>query len=338
MNNNSKKIKISIYGLGNFGYAFLKHFDRKRESMTIYGYDHNKKLVEHLQKYRTHLTLYHEFKASNEIVFSSNIKDLLADCDILVLAAPSQATREVIRRVKPYLPAGIMIVNTSKALDYQTGHRLSEIIRKELKGLNYHYALFAGGTIAADLFRHEPLGATMAGTDKKSLNKLIKVFKSSNLHIYPSYDLAGVEYASAFKNVVSILAGIIKGMGFSYGSETHIITIIADEIESIITGHLGGKKDTFSMKSQAWSNDLWMSCTGSTRNREFGILLGKGITVKEAIKSMQKRGKTIEGINTIATLNKIITLGDYPLLKFLYRLIVKKEIKVDVIKDIIFKS
>jgi len=148
----------------------------------------------------------------------------------------------------------------------------------------------------------------------------------------------GVEYASAFKNVVSVLAGIIKGMGFSYGSETHIITVIADELENIAIGHFGANKATFSMKSQAWSNDLWMSCTGSTRNREFGILLGKGISAKKAVLIMKKQGKTIEGINTIAILDTIVPLKNYPLLKFLHSLIVKKNIKVDAIKEIIFKQ
>ncbi|MFA6272558.1 MAG: NAD(P)H-dependent glycerol-3-phosphate dehydrogenase [Patescibacteria group bacterium] len=337
MNKDDKKIKIAIYGLGNFGYAFLKHFDRKHTDLLIYGFDRDKKLIEHLKKDRTHLSLYQEYRVSKDVIFADSMKELLDDCDILVLAAPSHATREVIKKIKPYLPNDIIIVNTSKALDYQTGGRLSEIIYKELRGMNYQYALFAGGTIAADLFRHEPLGATMACGDQKTLTRLIKVFESTNLRVYPSSDLSGVEYASAFKNVVSILAGIIKGMGFSYGSETHIITVIAAELENIVTGHLGGKKATFSMKSQAWSNDLWMSCTGSTRNREFGILLGKGVTPDIAILRMKKLGKTVEGINTISILNKIVPLADYPLLKFLHSLIVKKNIKVEAIRDIIFK-
>jgi glycerol-3-phosphate dehydrogenase (NAD(P)+) len=337
MNNNRKKIKISIYGLGNFGYAFLKHFDKKREDLKICGYDRDRDLVSHMEKKRAHLSLYSEYKVSKKVIIAHNTKQLLDDCDILVLAVPSHATREVIRKVKPYLPNNITIVNTSKALDYKTGKRLSVIVKEELKKTNYKYALFAGGTIAADLFKHEPLGATMAGKDKKELSRLINIFESSNLRVYPSDDLAGVEYAAAFKNVVSVLAGIIKGMGFSYGSETHIITIVADEIENIITSRLGGNKETFSMKSQAWSNDLWMSCTGSTRNREFGILLGKGISVSKSISEMKKRNKTVEGINTIAILNKIVPLNDYPFLKFLHSLIVKRNIKVESIKDIIFK-
>jgi len=43
--------KISIYGLGNFGYAILKHFDNKsNEGISIHAYDRNKKTDKLSQK------------------------------------------------------------------------------------------------------------------------------------------------------------------------------------------------------------------------------------------------------------------------------------------------
>ncbi|KAA0003133.1 MAG: hypothetical protein FE044_01935 [Thermoplasmata archaeon] len=51
---------------------------------------------------------------------------------------------------------------------------------------------------------------------------------------------------------------------------------------------LGAKPHTFSMESQCWGNDLWMSCTGKSRNREFGKLIGDGLSPKEALKEMEK--------------------------------------------------
>jgi len=338
MKKDTPKLKLAIYGLGNFGYAFLKHFDKKKKNLVIYGYDQNKKLLLYLKNNRRHLFLHQEYKVSKGIVFAESVQELLNECKILVLAIPSSATREVTGKIKPYLLPGIIIVNTAKALDYKTGKRLSRIIKDELKKIHYYYAQFAGGTIASDLFKHEPLGATIACENKKILPKLTSVFQSSNLRIYPTTDLAGVEYASSFKNIVSVLAGIINGMGFSYGSETHIISRIADEIEGIVTTNFGGKKDTFSMKSQAWGNDLWMSCTGSTRNKEFGILLGRGVPVEKALFLMKKQNKTIEGVNTIFSLNKIVSLKNYPLLRFLHLFIARRKIKLNMIKKIIFNN
>jgi len=330
--------KISIYGLGNFGYAILKHLDSKdNKTFSIHCYDRNKKLMKYLKKNRMHLFLHKPVKVSKLIMFEDEPKNLVKDCDLLILAINSESTREVLRKIKKHINKKLIILNTVKALDYKTGKRISEVVNDELRGLNYDYALLAGGTIAKDLFSQEPLGADIVCQNKIILPQLVKIFQASNLTLYPSTDLVGAEYASAFKNIISILSGIIKGMNFSYGSETHIISRAAYEIESIVVKILGGKKKTFSMKSQCWGNDLWMSSTGKTRNREFGILLGKGIAVDKALAKMAKAGKTIEGHKTLTSLGNIKSVRNYPLINFLYEFIIMKNVGLEKLVTLISK-
>jgi len=322
--------KISIYGLGNFGYAILKHLDSKdNKDFSLHGYDRNKKLMNHLRRNHKHLYFHKSIKVSKLIRFDKSVKELMENCDMLILAINSDSTREVLRKIKNHINKKLVIVNTAKALDYQTGKRISQVIRKELNRIDYDYALLAGGTIAKDLFSHEPLGIDVACENKQILQKLVQIFQASNLTVYPTTDLIGVEYASAFKNIISILAGIIKGMNFSYGSETHIISRSAHEIEKIVLKNLGGKSKTFGIQSQCWGNDLWMSSTGNTRNREFGILLGQGMAVDEAIRKMKKEEKTIEGLKTIQALGNIRALRNYPLTNFLYEFIVLKKVGLE---------
>jgi glycerol-3-phosphate dehydrogenase (NAD(P)+) len=330
---------VSIYGLGNFGYAILKHLDSKNDKkIQLYCYDRNKNLIESLQTKRKHLLLHKTIKISNRVYFTSNVKTLISDCDVLILAIPSKSLREVLRKIKPYINQELIVVNTAKALDHKTGRRLSEIAQKELNGLLYGYALIAGGTIAKDLFNQEPLGVNTACENKKILKVVSNLFKKSNLVVYPTTDLKGAEYASALKNVVSILAGIIKGMNFSFGSETHIISRVSFELEKIIINLLDGKKKTFDSNSQCWTNDLWMSSLGNTRNRDFGVLLGKGVSVKSAISIMNKQGKTIEGLSTLRALENIPELKNYPLTNFLYKYIILESISIEELKPIIFKG
>lgn len=330
--------KVSIYGLGNFGYAMLKHFDNKtNEFATIHAYDRNKKLINFLKKHRQHLYLHKSIKISPKIIFEDNVNGLLSNCDVLILAVNSNSSREVIRKIKKHLRDNLIIVNTAKALDYKTGKRLSEIFNHELGKKKFEYALLAGGTIAKDLFNHEPLGADMACENKRILPILTNLFHAANLTVYPTTDLKGVEYASSFKSIIAIMAGIINGMKFSYGSETHMISRCAYEIQQIILS-LGGKHETFNMKSQSWSNDLWMSCTGNSRNREFGKMLGNGITVDRAMSIMKKQHKTTEGINTLKALKRNKRIRNYPLMNFLYQFIILKSTGLNELKRIIFSQ
>jgi len=255
-----------------------------------------------------HLVHHKNIKISKSVIFPDNSEELVADTDILILAVTSDAIKQVIANLKPHVNRELIVVNTAKALDAETGLRFSVVISECLKNIRYPFsvAMFAGGTIARDLVNHEPLGVDIASESKRTLKILKGIFTTDNLHVYATTDIKGVEYAAAFKNVVSVLAGVVNGLGFSYGSQTHVISRAAGEVKKFVVGRLGGEERTFSMESQCWGNDMWMSCTGNTRNREFGILLGRGYKTKEAIAAMQERNKTVEAINTVKAIKKLI--------------------------------
>lgn len=59
------------------------------------------------------------------------------------------------------------------------------------------------------------------------------------------------------------------------------------------------------MESQCWGNDLWMSCTGQSRNREFGKLIGNGLSPGEALEKMEAGHKLVEGYYTTGAIPKL---------------------------------
>ena len=305
-----KMLKIAVYGIGNFGFALLRHLSKKSDdrNFALYAYDRDINLMNHLKSKREHLKHHKGIKISDSVIYATNIQELINNTDILVIAVTSDAIKQIISDLKPYINKDLIILNTAKALDVRTGARLSKVISDGLKDINHSFsvAMLAGGTIAHDLFNHEPLGVDIASEDEKTLKVLRDIFTSDNLNVYTTTDLKGVEYAAAFKNVIAILAGVISGLGFSYGSETHMISRAAGEVKKLVVTKFGAEESTFSIESQCWGNDLWMSCTGNSRNREFGILLGKGYRTEEALQKMKKKNKTIEGINTSRVIKKLI--------------------------------
>jgi len=313
-------LKISIYGIGNFGFALLKHLSSKKDfgvNFSISAYDENEKLMGYLQKNRTHLLHHKDIKISNQITLSENPQGLINDTDIIILAVTSDSLPQIAKKIKRYANKKIIIVNTAKALDPKTGMRPSKIICRHLPAESYSsIAMLAGGTVAGDLLFDSPLGVDIAATHRSDLARLKNIFESDNLHVYTSLDITGVEYAATLKSVVAILAGIARGLQFTYGAQTYLISRAAGEVENLVVKKLGGKKSTFSMKNQSWGNDLWMSCTTNTRNRQFGILIGKGYSAKSALQKMRRRNQTVEGINTVEALSKILAreTGAFPIL------------------------
>jgi glycerol-3-phosphate dehydrogenase (NAD(P)+) len=330
--------RVAIYGAGNFGYALLKHFDQKADpSIEVTAYDRSDELMGHLVRHRQHRYLHSNVTLSDYVGFSHSPAALVEQCDVLVLAVSSEATRTVLQAVRPHLPPGVVILNTAKALDVSSGQRLSTVVDAELRGRRYTYALVAGGTIARDLFEHEPLGVDVASEDETTRNMLKPILESDNLSAYVTADLAGVEYASAFKNVIAVFAGIVSGLGFSYGSETHVISRIAHAIGTLCVEALGADPGTFSIGSQCWGNDMWMSCTGASRNRELGELIGRGASVAEAIDEMSSAHKTVEALNTIEVLDRTPLLS-IPAVRVLHALVVEESIDLDRVRDALVSS
>jgi glycerol-3-phosphate dehydrogenase (NAD(P)+) len=324
-------MKIAIYGIGNFGYALLRHLcqtDKFKTVYQLYAYDTDRQLIESLRHKRVHTLHHRNVKLPEGIIFAENPQQLLDKADILVLAVTSTAIKDVLTQIRPFINQKLIILNTAKSLDIETGQRYSLVIARMLAGVEYPFstAMLAGGTIAYDLFKHEPLGIDIASENKRALKVLKEIFATDNLKVSVTTDLSGVEYAAAFKNVISIMAGIIKGLGLPYGSQTFIISKAADEVKNLVIDQLGGRVETFSIGSQCWGNDLWMSCTSNTRNREFGILLGKGNSVEAAIAQMKSSNKTIEGIHTIAALRNILKENPrYPILRKIIEIVYERQ-------------
>ena len=147
-----------------------------------------------------------------------------------------------------------------------------------------------------------------------------------------SNDVIGVQYASSLKNVISVLVGILKGLGFAYGTQTHGLSLLASECEKLALS-LGAQKQTFSLASQCWGNDMVMSATSDTRNHHLGVLLGEGQRFSAAVAAMKEQGKTAESAHTLQVLPQIAP-QNYPLLAFLAALAKEKVMAHQVIKII----
>jgi len=314
-----------------FGFAlghYLGNTFLGKDKIKIVTYDSNEELLQHLRTYRTHLYHFKDKKMPPNVSFARTKKELIEDTDIIVLAVTSQAVRGIVREIKDYFKNGAIILNTAKALEIKTCKIFSEVIKEEMTNtsLNYCNSKLSGGTFAVDLVNNVPLGADIACVNISALKKLQEIFHGKTLRIYGNTDLVGVEYAGAFKNVIAVWAGIINGLGLPYGSETHMISRAAKEAKEIAVA-LGGKPHTFSMESQCWGNDLWMSCTGKSRNREFGRLIGTGLSPSEALGKMTAGHKLVEGYYTIDAIPQLCkkAKANSPIFNEIYNIIYEEK-------------
>jgi len=315
-------MKITIYGSGTFGYVLARHFGNKFKDSKhkISLYDLNEELIETIRKTRAHPIHFPNIKLPANVIVTPDRKESVKNSELIVLVVSAQSVRNAIRDIRPNITNDLVILNAAKGLELNTNLRLSQVIEQGLENINYDYkvAVFSGGTIAGEMIEDAALGAEIGCVDSSTAQYLQELMSNRFLRIYANTDIIGVEYAGALKNVIAIGAGISDGLKNPYGSKTLLISRASAEAKRLAV-RLGAKPHTFSAESQAWCNDLWMSCTGNTRNRYFGELIGSGHSVEQSLEILRKEHKIAEG---------------YPTAKVVYNLAIIHNIEIPVMGKI----
>lgn len=117
-----------------------------------------------------------------------------------------------------------------------------------------------------------------------------KIHCSKSFRVYANDDFIGMQLGGAVKNVIAIGAGMSDGIGFGANARTALITRGLAEMTRLGAA-LGAKPETF--MGMAGLGDLVLTCTDNqSRNRRFGLALGKGQDVDTA---QEEIGQVVEG-------------------------------------------
>jgi glycerol-3-phosphate dehydrogenase (NAD(P)+) len=131
----------------------------------------------------------------------------------------------------------------------------------------------------------------LSSTDDEFIDAMAaKLHCARSFRVYKNPDFTGVQLGGAVKNVIAIGAGLADGLGFGANARTALITRGLAELTRLGV-KAGAQPETF--MGMAGLGDLVLTCTDNqSRNRRFGLALGKGTSVDNA---MQEIGQVVEG-------------------------------------------
>lgn len=236
------------------------------------------------QKYLPDIRLPDTLQVSDDLVAAAG-----SSRDIL-LVVPSHAFAETLQQIKPYLQSNARVAWATKGLEPETGRLLQDVAR-DILGDSVSLAVFSGPTFAKEMAMGLPTAISLSSTDAEFITRLSDLLHcAKSFRVYTNPDFIGVQLGGAVKNVIAIGAGMADGIGFGANARTALITRGLTEMCRLGCA-LGAKKDTF--MGMAGLGDLVLTCTDNqSRNRRFGLLLGQGKAVDDA---MTQIGQVVEG-------------------------------------------
>ena len=300
--NEPTPLKIAVLGGGSFGTAMANLSSKNGCEVTLWVRD--KRSVKSMQKTHINKKYLPDHKLDERLQFTHDLQAAVKGKDLIFVAVPSAAFRETLQKIAPFISAQA-IVSLTKGMEKDTFALMSDVIADELP--NVAFGVMSGPNLAKEIMNNMP-SATVIASQSAALRLAVQTaLHSAFFRVFASDDLIGVELGGALKNIYAIAMGMAAAYDIGENTKAMILTRALAEM-SRFGVQAGANPLTFLGLSGV--GDLYATCSSTlSRNYQIGNMLGRGMSLDQAIK---KLGQTAEGINTIQQVNeKAMKAGIY---------------------------
>ncbi|MGM0602780.1 MAG: NAD(P)H-dependent glycerol-3-phosphate dehydrogenase [Bacillota bacterium] len=284
--------KAAVIGGGSWGTALANILAHNGNDVQIYCRDKNQ--VEIINHHHINKKYFPNKKLKNSLQATNDLESAVMFADIIVMSVPTQVTRNVMKDVANYVNGDEIFISTAKGIEEKTFMVNSNIIKSF--GLD-KVVVLSGPTHAEEVINELPTAIVAASPEQKLAEFVQDLFMAPSFRVYTNPDLIGVELGGAVKNIIAVASGICDGLDFGDNTRAALITRGLMEMSRLGISQ-GGRPMTFA--GLAGMGDLVVTCTSMhSRNRRFGIQIGKGSSIEEAQKEVKQ---VVEGVKTTAAI------------------------------------
>ncbi len=281
---------IAVIGAGSWGTALSVHLARLGHGVRLWARE--AEVVAQIRGERVNGAFLPGIPLPESIVACASLDEAVAGVGLVVMVTPSHGTRAVLGAAVPHLHPSAVIVSATKGLEVETLLRATEVIRQEA-GPAHPVVALSGPSFAREVALELPTAVCAASVDRAAAELVQSEFRGRSFRLYTTDDVVGVEIGAALKNVIAIAAGVVEGLGLGHNAMAGLITRGLAEISRLAQA-LGGRRET--LAGLTGLGDLVLTCTGAlSRNRQFGIELGRGRSAADILGTMQM---VAEGVKT----------------------------------------
>ena len=281
--------RIGIFGMGNWGTALAKICGE--DGHTVTGWTIENDVYESLMMESINHKYLPEVKIPNLQATMAH-EDILESSEILVFALPSGVILEVIDLVLPGLRPSHVILDLAKGLAPEEASEdgmISNAIEQRLRAVKKSnpVLVLTGPTIAPEVARGVITSALVACDDDSVARKIAQRLSTKTLILTSADDPVGAELWGAYKNTVALACGLVDGLRGSIGGDNLKAALVQSGFNEgrYLLSLMGASPDT--AFGPAGIGDLYVTSTSPrSRNRTLGEMLGRGLSLEEALAQM----------------------------------------------------
>ncbi|WP_299774202.1 NAD(P)H-dependent glycerol-3-phosphate dehydrogenase [uncultured Pseudoteredinibacter sp.] len=282
--------QVAVLGGGSFGTAIANI--AATNGHKTFQWMRNEEQAAKVQQARENSDYLPGYKLSDNLCATADLAEAVSAADVVFIAIPSKAFREVARLVSPLLKARTMVISTTKGIEPTGFTLMSQVLEQELS--DARIGVLSGPNFAKEIVAHQQTGSVIASSDDELIACVQELLCSSTFRLYANSDCYGVELGGALKNIYAIVTGLATALGCGHNTIAMLLTRSLAEMGRFAK-HLDADPMTF--LGLAGVGDLILTCTSDlSRNYRLGMAIAQGKSLEQAESDI---GQAVEGVNTL---------------------------------------
>ena len=219
----------------------------------------------------------------SRIHFSADINEVVDQSDLIILAIPSPYIKQSLDDIKINMSKKC-VISAVKGMIPDENMLVTDYLHERYHIPEENLGVITGPCHAEEIALERLSYLTVGCKDAAKADLWQKLFDTPYVRTTPSQDVDGLEYASIMKNIYAIAVGMANGLGYGDNFMAVLIANCAAEMSRMFESFGGASHNVL---ASACLGDLLVTCYSTySRNRRFGLLIGRGCTVRSAMNEM----------------------------------------------------
>ncbi len=256
---------------------------------------------------------------NKKIRISTDLRKIVSKADVLVLVTPSAYLYSTLSVLSSECFQDKSIVSAIKGIVPEQMKPISEYIKDNFSVPADRFCVISGPSHAEEI-AGERLTYLTSGSSNPDLAEFVaQIFSTNYVKVRTSSDMQGIEFSIVLKNIYALGGGILRGTGAGDNLiavfNTNCMNEMVHFIESVLPN---SDRNVF---TAPYIGDFLVTAYSQfSRNRSFGIMIGKGYSVRTAQLEMKMVAEGYHAVKCIHELN--LTYGvNIPIIESVYRIL-----------------
>jgi len=312
------KDMIAVIGGGSWATAIVKIITANLP--TTYWWVRETEIEEGIKENgRNPLYLSSVLLDNKRICISTNLEYIVSKADTLILVTPSTFLYATLSGLSEKHFQNKNVVSAIKGIVPEKMQTISSYITGTFGVPIEQFGVISGPSHAEEIASEKLTFLTSGAVNFNFAEHIAKIFRTNYVKVNTSTDMQGIEFSIILKNIYALAGGILRGIGIGDNLlsvfNTNCLNEMVHFIESVFPNT---QRNIF---SAPYLGDFLVTAYSQySRNRSFGLMIGRGYSVRTVQLEMKMVAEGFPAIRCIHELNKKYKV-DVPIIETVYQIL-----------------